>query len=664
MNDRLLFHGLLALSLGSSFPGVASAVSWCQHDDPAYVETIRKEQGIGSREVGDKIACPRQPDAQDLPVELALPMPCGRRVVLRRIGFELDHVLDHVVANLGAVPEAGIADDANFAMFASINGPWTDSISGAFSKSGKRPFKRYYYIGKYEVTALQYDLFSRGLLRPGAAGEEPNDPACEDYQAMVESVRGTRALPATGLTWIDAVTFAHDYSDWLLQLDRERIKQNRRPYLPWEESAPGFLRLPTETEWEFAARGGLVDSSSRQRRSYDVVDKDGRKHEPGLTQIAYFRSPQNPPPRGSQVNYVGRLQPNLFGLYDMVGNVDEIVLDLFRPLRPDAFAGQRGGFVVRGGSAYESPSLIGVGYRREVPFFDARGPIRSESTGFRLLLSAPVFMNKRGHDFGDELQGNPELASSLAEARQRLLSGRDVPEAQEQVQAISELERLRKAQDAELARLRAAEEAARSRVDALTRKLDAAKEEQASRQALEDLLKTTRRELEEERSRPRLRKDEVVALNAELVGIQTKLESSVAELNERARRIRRDQYASAVLMHGNIRNLTIRIDAANELIDNLEEKASVTKERLTQLRLANKANFDYYVQTVFELSNTGTEAMGESRRAVSRWLEARHLAMFVPAEATVWDHIQEAASKQGAVPTGRLNQWLQEISGR
>jgi len=66
-------------------------------------------------------------------------------------------------------------------------------------------------------------------------------------------------------------------------------------------------RLPTEAEWEYAARGGTSESY------YGIPFK-----------IAWYEADS-----GDDVHSVGMKEPNAFGLYDMLGNVSEWVLDRY-----------------------------------------------------------------------------------------------------------------------------------------------------------------------------------------------------------------------------------------------------------------------------------------------------------------------------------------------
>lgn len=79
------------------------------------------------------------------------------------------------------------------------------------------------------------------------------------------------------------------------------------------------FRLPTEAEWEYAARGGSSSSSSS-----DTVKWFFGNDPKQLGEYAWFKDNS-----GGQAHPVGQKKPNPFGLYDMYGNVFERVSDKY-----------------------------------------------------------------------------------------------------------------------------------------------------------------------------------------------------------------------------------------------------------------------------------------------------------------------------------------------
>jgi formylglycine-generating enzyme required for sulfatase activity len=133
-------------------------------------------------------------------------------------------------------------------------------------------------------------------------------------------------------------------------------------------------RLPTEAEWEYAARAG-TDSA------WSWGNDAGQ-----AGQYAWFQDNA-----GQETHPVGQLQPNRFGLYDMHGNVYEWVQDCWH----DDYRGAptNGSFwqeiapcdrVDRGGSWYDDPSYIRSAYRN----YGSPGS-RDDNLGFRLARTLP-----------------------------------------------------------------------------------------------------------------------------------------------------------------------------------------------------------------------------------------------------------------------------------
>jgi len=98
--------------------------------------------------------------------------------------------------------------------------------------------------------------------------------------------------PAMGMTWHNAMIFCR----WL-------SKNTGKEY-----------RLPTEAEWEYACRAGSTKAFG--------VESDPEK----LKEIAWYEKTAD-----SETSAVGKKKPNIWGLYDMLGNVREWVSDFYSP---------------------------------------------------------------------------------------------------------------------------------------------------------------------------------------------------------------------------------------------------------------------------------------------------------------------------------------------
>lgn len=231
--------------------------------------------------------------------------------------------------------------------------PTTMALGGSFplEKNGKKMWC--YYMGKYELTRRQY-----------AALMTPEKPLPQTK----------KAYPITSISWFDALEFGNRYNQWLFAHAKEKI--------PKFDTSYGFVRLPTEAEWEFAARGGSVVSS-------DFFDQKIPYPAGNIQKYEWFGGPTS---SHYKLQPVGLLKPNPLGLHDILGNADEMTMSLFRV---EYYQGRTGGFVIKGNTYRTSKNKLRSAFRAEQAFYhiDKEGvckPQIKKTMGFRLVISALV----------------------------------------------------------------------------------------------------------------------------------------------------------------------------------------------------------------------------------------------------------------------------------
>ena len=195
-----------------------------------------------------------------------------------------------------------------------------------------------FWIGQTTVTVAAYKRFAAGVGRK--LPPEPNFMG-----RLLNPGWGDESMPIIDVTWDEA-----------------------REYCTW---AGG--RLPTEAEWEYAARGGstearygpldevawYADNSGRQRLDSERILKEERpNYEKHLTE------------NGNGMHEVGQKRANGFGLFDMLGNVWEWVNDWYdkeyyqsKPSQDPAGPTSGTARVIRGVSWSHNPRDIRVSFR-------------------------------------------------------------------------------------------------------------------------------------------------------------------------------------------------------------------------------------------------------------------------------------------------------------
>ena len=146
-----------------------------------------------------------------------------------------------------------------------------------------------------------------------------------------------KAYPVEMITWYDAINFTNKLS---VMEGLEPVYSFQGGQVVWDRTKNGY-RLPTEAEWEFAARGGIRTMNYLYSGSNDVSDV--------AQHTGNVKDDLNKP--------VASLKPNELGLYDMSGNVYEWVWDWKAEFTEDHQtdpSGKPNGEqkAVRGGSAF------------------------------------------------------------------------------------------------------------------------------------------------------------------------------------------------------------------------------------------------------------------------------------------------------------------------
>lgn len=177
------------------------------------------------------------------------------------------------------------------------------------------------------------------MPRPVTAAQLRDCAGCGGRKPPKQPRWSAEEVPAVNVSWADARDFCEAHE----------------------------ARLPTEAEWEYAARGG----SSAAR--YGALDE-----------IAWYAGNA-----GGRARAVGQKKPNAFGLYDMLGNVWEWCADIYSPTpgtgEPGAPDGKaRVEYVLKGGSWRNKARQLRVSNRGRLSPDE-----RTDDSGFRCVRDLP-----------------------------------------------------------------------------------------------------------------------------------------------------------------------------------------------------------------------------------------------------------------------------------
>jgi formylglycine-generating enzyme required for sulfatase activity len=215
-----------------------------------------------------------------------------------------------------------------------------------------------FFVGKYETTFDEYDAFCEATGR--------SKPDNEGWG------RGQR--PVINVSWWDATA----YCNWLS--DKEKLPKaydskgnllDKDGRVTTDPSKVVGYRLPTEAEWEYAARGGKYNSPYKYSGSDNVSD------------VAWYGSNS-----GSKTHEVGTKAPNDLGIHDMSGNVWEWCSDWYGNYssspQTNPYKNSGSYRVFRGGCCYDIATRVRVADRSGGSPAGA-----SYGLGFRIARTVP-----------------------------------------------------------------------------------------------------------------------------------------------------------------------------------------------------------------------------------------------------------------------------------
>ena len=178
-----------------------------------------------------------------------------------------------------------------------------------------------FYIGKYEITVEQYKAFCKEVGK-----QLPQEPPASWYEEHPNAAKWIwkSNYPIVNVTWKDAM----GYCEWL-------SKKTGHQYT-----------LPTEAQWEYAARGG------QKSKNYKYSGSNSINKVAWYDETTYEKGPKS----------VGTLKPNELDIYDMSGNAWEWCLDNFAKYPAGTLKNPKGPTstpfkVIRGGSWYYVENL-------------------------------------------------------------------------------------------------------------------------------------------------------------------------------------------------------------------------------------------------------------------------------------------------------------------
>lgn len=335
-----------------------------------------------------------------LPDDVVVSMPCDFKMVFRKV-----YTSSHQDKSVDAAFQAGSLDNRS----PLAQNPHREFVQGGFKDDGGY----YYLISKYELLDFQYQALK-------------NPQKCP-------SVNRKSSLPAVNVSWFDLNEACRNYSLYL----------QKAPDSPKNGKEKAYARLPTDEEWEFAARGGLNVSKSEFNENLPPLSGDD------LGAYAWFQGPSS---SNGRLQLPALKKPNPLGLYDMLGNAFEMCQEPFKAVRTNRLLGQSGAMSIRGGSFKSPAAALSNATRAERPFYINGKENRSADLGGRLVLALSVASDgqsvkslnaqiealgadggKESEDKANTIEMIDELKEKLEKAQAEAQEGADIKKLNEQL---------------------------------------------------------------------------------------------------------------------------------------------------------------------------------------------------------------------------------------
>ena len=243
-------------------------------------------------------------------------------------------------------------------------------MGAADAGEDERPVHRVYvtefFIGRFPVTQDDFARFVRATGYP--------EPAVRELTLIASGRESTFKELAAPYIWQGAEPPAGRGSHPVVLVRYE----DAAAYCDWMAAQLSRVtRLPTEAEWEKAARAGVEGARYPWGQQIDPSHAN------------FLADPAVKHQRGTRPT--GTYPPNAYGLYDMIGNVWEWVSDWYAPdyyglgdARDPRGPGSGGMRIVRGGSwVNDDSAMLRCAYRHQVP-----PDTYAYSMGFRIVCHA------------------------------------------------------------------------------------------------------------------------------------------------------------------------------------------------------------------------------------------------------------------------------------